>query len=900
MIRIPQFERSAKINFKLRSLIVIVIILCNSIPCFAQHSIKGRVIDEDGKPLTYATIVLLNPVDSTMQYYDVADDEGYYKIDNIKSGTYLIQYSFVSKEAICEEVTIPSDSGEDFGDKIMAGELKGEDVVVIAEYVPIEIKQDTVAFNAKAFKTKPGAVVEDLLRKIPGIEVDKAGNMKALGEDVEKVLVDGKEFFDKDPKVATKNLPAKAIDKVQVFDKKSEEAEFMGIDDGVRDRTINLLLNEDSKKGYFGNEEAGGGTGEHYRIEGKLYRFSSKLQSALFGMYNNINEFGYTGKDSKYWGEQVSGLNTTTAGGINLSYNVSKYNRYFFSYLVSSTKQNLEQDKSTENFIKDESYFQIEDLDKEERNTPHKANFGVRHKFNSRHNLMIDGDINISSNNRIDQVMTNTSLNDSLINNLDNTTNSKSFLSNFNLKGVDIVKLNGDKTQIKTSISAVYNKNNSELDWTDTTTIFNPASLTVNNQYQDNITDNLHFSVNPTLVQKIKPLWYLSTSINGGVNNKTLNRNQGIDRQDETFTDSLSADFNTDEIFIRPSFSLRRSTSKSQFNISVGARWNQFDKVLNDSSIDKSDYLYLMPGFSYNSNYRAGRYLHLRYNSSVNMPAVNQLLPVINTINQLSLYQGNIDLKPEYRHNLSLSWTIFDHFSFTSLFARLGAGYTKDKISLSRTINEDFTQLITPVNVPDHYTAYSYIYFSTPIRSLGIKVNIASHENWSRGISVINSEDNIQNTFIHTLDLNFENRRKEKWDITLGGSVSVTDTKYSISESQNNLYFNTTYYTDIGFTPNEKWNFETEANVVNYNSKSFSESVSIPILNAGISHYFLKGKKASLTLYGYDLLNENKGFQRISETNYLIQREWNTIGRYVMLSFSLRIGGELGKKMRRK
>jgi len=302
-------------------LFIVVTVSGSFVPCFAQHSIEGRVIDEEGEPLTYANVVLLNPADSTMKYFDVADKEGKYQIRNIKPGDYLMHFSFVTKEAIYEEVTIPSDSGGEFGDTVMKAAAAMDEVVVTAEYIPIQIKQDTVAFNTKAFKTKTGAVVEDLLKKIPGVEVDKAGNVKALGEDVNKVLVDGKEFFGKDPKVATKNLPADAVDKVQVYDKKTEEAEFMGVDDGVRERTINLLLNEDNKKGYFGNAGAGGGTGSHYNTGGKIYRFSSKLQSALLGMYNNVNEFRFTGKDMEEFGQRVSGLNTTAAGGLNLSYN---------------------------------------------------------------------------------------------------------------------------------------------------------------------------------------------------------------------------------------------------------------------------------------------------------------------------------------------------------------------------------------------------------------------------------------------------------------------------------------------------------------------------------------------------------------------------------------------------
>ncbi|MBT5876434.1 MAG: carboxypeptidase regulatory-like domain-containing protein, partial [Candidatus Latescibacteria bacterium] len=432
-------------SFKLGSLSIIVLMIGSFNPAFAQHAINGRIIDEYGAPLPYASIVLLTPADSTMQYFKVADNKGLYEIKGIIADDYLMQFSFATKETIYANVTIPADRGEGFGDQILKAAMR-EALQVVAEYIPIEIKQDTVAFNARAFKTAPGAVVEDLLAKIPGIEVDETGNVKALGENVSRVLVDGKEFFGTDPKVATKNLPAGAVEKVQVYDKRSEEAEFMGIDDGVRDRTINLLLNEDSKKGYFGSNELGGGTGEFFKTGGKIYRFSSNFQSALLGMYNNVNEFKFTGKNQGQFGQQVSGLNTTTAGGLNLSYNTEGSNRYFASYLVNSTKTSLVQKKSTRNYIVGDSFLQVEDMTENERNTPHELNVGVRHNVGRLHSMSIDGNLDMAADKLASKVKAATRQNGSLVNDLDNITTNRSELLNGDVRAVHIAKLNGDLT----------------------------------------------------------------------------------------------------------------------------------------------------------------------------------------------------------------------------------------------------------------------------------------------------------------------------------------------------------------------------------------------------------------------------------------------------------------------
>jgi len=876
-----------KFNGTLRPLFISAIMLGSAMPLLGQHSISGRVIDEMGAPLTYSNVVLLSPVDSTLLYFDVADKDGFYSIKKIKAGNYIIQYSFVTKKAIYENITIPSDLGEKIGDKQMEPSLMDE-VVVTGEYVPIQFNQDTVSFNARAFSTKTGAVVEDLLKKIPGIEVDRTGNVKALGEDVTKILVDGKEFFSNDPKVATKNLPANAIERVEVFDKKSEEAEFMEIDDGVRDRTINLMLNEEGKRGYFGNVDGGGGSGSHYKGGGKIYRFSSKFQSALLGMYNNVNEFRFTGRDHRDFGAQVKGLNTTGAGGLNISYNASKSNRYYGSYLVNSTQTDLEQTTTTENFLKKGSYNLLENSVKDERNTPHKANIGIRHNFSKQHRFILNGDMSLSSNKITNLASTGTSQNDTLINDLTNTYNSKTNEGEAEIRITDILKLRGDRTQIKTSIYAEYSQTETEMGWTNMTMFYNPDLTTVDQLYQNNSIDNFIYSFNPSVVQKIKKFWDITTGLNIGSKTSALNRDHGVGAQGSAIVDSLSADFETEEMFVQPSVSLRRSNRLYQLNFTLGGSWNQFDKIMDNGSIDKTDYVHLLPGISFNSNYRKGRRIRVRYNSGVNMPSASQLLPVLNTVNKFSHYEGNMDLTPEVRHNVSFRWSMFDAFSFTSLFAHFRAGYTNNKISNSQVINDDFTRVNKPVNVDYDYTLFSYGAFSTPIRSLGMKINITNRENWNKGISLINEEDNIQTIMTHTIDMSVENRKKDIWDMKVGGSISLTDAKYTITDD--NTYFNTSYYTEVIYTPSNRWTFETEASVENYNSKSFDEELSIPIINASVSYHFLKGDKSSISLQAFDLLNESVGFQRSSNNNRLVQREWNTIGRYAMLTLDLRVG----------
>ena len=866
----------------------IIIALLISMSGFAQYSVTGKVFDDKNEALIYATVTLLNPVDSTLKYFGVTKSDGTYQIKNIKPNDYLIQYSFVGMVTEIDKIIIPGKKGDNLGNKIMKP-TSLEEVEVMGEYIPIQFKSDTVEFNSKAFDTKPHDVAEDLLKKIPGIEVDESGNLKAMGEDVQKILVDGKEFFGKDPKVATKNLPADAISKVQVYDKKSEEADFMGIDDGVRDRTINLILDEKHKKGSFGNVEAGVGYEDLYNVSGKFYRFSGKSQIAALGMYNNVNEFGYSQKGHGGFGQQINGLNTTGAGGFNLSYNATDYNRYFISYLGRSTTTLLEQKSLKENYREDGSYYQDSKYENDETDSPHEINFGIRHNFNPNNNLTLDGDLNISSNSYLSKTLTNTSLGVSALSNWNSLTNSSSDNTNGSAKLVYIVKLNNGKTQIKTNISGNYSEDLSDLSWTNTGEYFNPDYLSTSSQFKNVDTRSNSLSANPTLVQEIADFWYLNGNIDFGMANENHDRIQG-NPTDNSVIDSLSADFSVSNNFIRPALSIEKSTANKQFTLSMGADFQTQSNDLYELVGEGKTYFHFIPGFSFNNSYQKGRRFSVRYSSGVNMPSVTQLFPVINNLNPVSMYQGNLLLKPEYNHNLSASWSIFDQFSFTSLFTRLRAEYTKDKIGLSHTTNEDLIQIIKPVNVDYNFSLSGMMYFSVPIRPLNVKLNLNLHESWNNGMSLVDSIENVNTTLTHYVKLSLSNRNKDKWQLNVGGSLNLTTSQFSISDSQNNTYFNTSYFAEIGYTPTQKWGFDLDGNIVNYNAKDLSESISIPLINAGVSYFFMKGNRGSVSIKGYDLMDKSKSISQTTGINYIQQVESNVLGRRVMLVLKMKFG----------
>lgn len=323
--------------------------------------------------------------------------------------------------------------------------------------------------------------------------------------------------------------------------------------------------------------------------------------------------------------------------------------------------------------------------------------------------------------------------------------------------------------------------------------------------------------------------------------------------------------------------------------------YNTTNFLWEDAGLEKSKFAFL-PGFSIDYEYKSGHRVNLNYRTSLVQPTLNQLLPIANTTNSLSVSYGNRNLKPEFQQNLFLHWIIFDQFSFTSLFTSVNASYTKDKINWARTINDNLGQTLNLINVDDDYRINGNMNFSTPIRPLGVNFKAGISEGWNRGINLVNGVENVNTNFSHRLTMSLDNRTKKKWDVVVGGAVSLTDAKYSLQESLNNRYTDFSYYTDIQYNPNDKWNFTVSADVTNYNDKSFGESISVPLIGAEVSYFFMKNNRGSFSLQGSDLLDKNKGITRVSELNYLRETRSNIIGRYVMLSFKYRLnkfgGGE--------
>lgn len=903
----------------MRKLLFVLLLCIPALKAFSQSSsIRGTIKDENNAVLSYVPVVLLHPADSTLAFFGITNDLGFFEIKSARNGKYILQATLMGHKPYFREIVLPVGGTGDVGIIVMkSAPIALKEVTVSEEHTPMKFKRDTIEYNTAAYVTKPDAVVEDLLKKLPGIEVDRAGNIKAMGEDVNKVLVDGREFFGNDQKLATRNVPADAIKKVQVFDKKSDESEFTGIDDGTRDKTLNLLLKENRKNAVFGELLAGSGNGGFYQGSSKAYKFTEKNQVAGLGMINNINQFGFSFKDyidfnggiqnfsghgggvqiklpgngSSFpvnFGQPVTGLSTSGAGGLNFSRVFKKDSRIFMSYIANGSDRNLVESTSSRNYTGSESFLQEDSLNEKKYDRAQRINFGLRNRIDSTQNIIVNGSAALSYGRTKSNSGTILYGDDYRQNQLASSRSEKANQFTANISGSYLKLINKGKTVFRFSSDGAYSHDIGRNSWLNDSWFSDPANSVISGQFQDNKSGLIDYSASSSLTVKAGRSEYIEPVLSAGRQKETLKRTQG-NQPDISVIDSLSPDFIREYQWFRPGVKLIRNTEKMELIIGLRSEFGRTSNSLNHDREINNNHFYFTPDFSWELEYKTGRRLRAYFQTLVNVPNTNQLLPVVNNSNPLILNSGNRELKPEVSYDLSLNWWIFDQFSFTTLLTNIDATYTRDKINWERTVGENLRQSLLLINVPDDYRIRSSADFSTPIRSLGVKINTNIEETWNRGLNFINGSENINTNFIHKLSVSIENRTKTKIDIIAGGSVQITDSKFSIQQSLNNRYSDFSYFTEMRYNPNKHFNFQLTAEVTQYNSRSFSKAVTVPLLGAEASYYFLKNNKGALTVSGSDLLNRNTGIERSSELNYLRERRSNMLGRFFMLSFKYKL-----------
>ena len=888
----------------------------------SRTTFKGKVVDEADQPIPGVTLMVLHPADSVLAKFSSSDVEGNFMIKNTPKGDYLLNFAFLGMEPIYMPVTSGNVEEQDLGKiKMLPASTLLNEVQVTADIIPIEIKKDTISYNAEAFQTQPNAVVEDLLKKLPGIEVQTDGSIKAQGETVEKVLVDGKEFFGTDPKMATKNLPARAIKKVKVYDKKSDIAEFTGVDDGEREKTIDLQLKEEFKKGLFGKVEGGYGSDEKYKASASLNRFSKTSQLSFLGQFNNINEQGFSFQDQMNFsgnsggfsgggrGEIRSmsadgfsfespstGLINTAAGGLNFTWQKSKKFNLRTSYFYNEVDNTLIQDVFRQNLF-DVPFDTDRHTDELKGTSTHRFSLASEIKPDSVNEINFNGRISVGNGKTMNENVLETTIPGNPIQSRANTMTDK---TNDNLaysSNLTYVRRFGNKGQ---NIAATFNLNKTDNDNESTlqslTEYFTTGNIEALDQLQYTISDNLNWGGQASFTQPLKKRRFLEAAYYYNQVDADYNKRvSDIFNSEPVENPELSSTYSSVYKYHRPGVTFRYSGETQNLNIGLQYQISELAGIESkeNTGITKQ-YQHLLPRIIWRNDIGNGKNMRMSYTTRTNSPSITQLSPVVDNSDPTSLYVGNPDLNAEYSHYLNMNFHSFTQFSSTSFFASLSGTLTTDKIITSRTSDEQLIELSKPVNIGKETQYNIYTSFGRPLNFIHSRFNINANATFTKTQSLIDLDLLDLNRWTRSAGISINNLNSKVLEYGLGTQWSFTDNYYTTDASldQNTLLQN--YFIDITLTIWKKWKLNGNYNYNLYSSDQFATDQSLALMKASISRFILSKDRGQVILSVFDALDENRGLSRSSQVNYIEEIRSNSIGRYFMLSFvyNLRGAGE--------
>ena len=911
---------------------------------FAQKfTVTGVVVDSDGKPLESAACVLLNSSDSSLINFSRSNTEGVFKLKNIPVGTaYTLRVTYVGYEPFLQD--IPKDFKAetlDAGAIRMVSLSKMLDAAVVTgQRNAVTFKNDTTEFDAAAFRVQPNATGEDLLKKLPGVEVDKDGNVKAQGEQVKQILVNGKKFFSNDPKIATQNIPAGAIKKVQVFDKKSDQAEFSGVDDGQRDKTINFELKDEYSKGTFGNITAGAGTDERYTLKGGINKFSKGQQLSVLGLGNNINKQGFSFEDySSYTGMSQrmagggavrveisgdnssvpldfgrnSGFTTTWAGGVNFNKQLSPKTEINTNYFYNNSDKNFDKTTDRQNFLPNRTYNTNSRSNSNSLNDNHRLNLVLDHKLDSFNTLKLTSSFSITTNKSTSESQTSTSNADKLLENFGNRlnftegsgmnlNNSLLWRHRFQKKGRTLTanfNYNQGQSKQNNDLNAVNNFYDTD---TGTSNLIRRDSTV---QTDDRVNDRNTYGTSLTYTEPIAKRTFLEFTYSYRKTNNDADRKVDTIRNGEHyFNSTLSNVFNNDFIYHRGGINLRYT--KKEINFSTGVQYQESLlrglNVTKNTETKPNPFRNFLPTARFSYEFTSSQRIGLDYDTDVREPSIDQLQPISDNSDPLNIYQGNPALNPEYNHRLRLRYNNFNQANMHSFFSNINFNYTLDKIVNEQVVTRNFVRITRPVNVKDAFSTNGFVGYNFPINPK-LRFSFNDNTSFNRGISLVNQAENITKRLTSTNNVRLDYRLRDSFDFSIGARVSYNNTAYSLQKSLNRTYFTHEY--EASFNITLPWNLRlvSDFNYQFYTGQNFGANQSIPIWNAAISKLLFKNKKGELKLAVLDILNKNTGFTRTTDANYIQDEFTASLRRYAMLSFTYAInplmggGGRGGQRM---
>ena len=936
---------------KVFALFNLLLFLCaGSLLAQKQYLIKGAVTDTMATyKMVNTSISVLNEKDSTLVKYTRVDADGNFQLSSPKPGRFILLVTYPGYADYVENFALDSvNTTKDFGsiNLILKATLL-QDVIIQGRVASIKIKGDTTEFNAGSYDIAPNSKVEDLLKQLPGIQVDKDGKITAQGETVNKVLVDGEEFFGDDPTLVTKNIRGDMVDKVQLYDKKSDQATFTGIDDGEKTKTINIKLKEDKKNGYFGKVEAGLGTEKFYSSQAMFNAFKGKQKFSAYGIFGNTGQTGLGWSDRDRYGGSGGNMEFSDDGGVMFFFGGDRDE--FDSFDGQYNGQGIPSANSG-----GLHYENKWDSDKHAINSNYKiGSIGVEGtRENLTQNNLPGGIINSTSNQRFDNMMfrqkadvtytirldTTSTLKVSIDGTVKNSTTNDDFLSAtlrednsllntgnrkltnesdqqlFNASAFWTKKLRKKGRTLSVNVKQSVNENNTEGFLNSTNEFFNEQrerdSVQNIDQYKINNINSSVFNTNMTYTEPLSKSLSLVLNYGLGVNNSTSDRksfNQSASGEYDILDREFSNDFELDQLSNQGGATFNLKMSKATVNAGTkisGVRFNQFDAYTDRDF--KRNFINWNPQASFQYRFSQQKSMRLSYYGNTSQPSIDQIQPVRVNTDPLNITLGNPNLKPSFRSNFNIGYNSYKILSDQYIYLNGSYSFTTNPIVNKTTTDQAGKNTYESINL-DSKSPYNY-YFNTSLSrkikgielNVGIDLSTNGNVNYTMVSDEIKTELNTTKSSNFSGGLNFSKYKEKKYNFRVSGGPSYNVINSSLQTRVNNEGWGVRADGHLSVYLPGKIEISTDGNY-QYTAKTqtFDEDLERFIWNASVSKKFFKQENVVLSLSGRDLLNQNIGFSRYASGNMVTQNSYTTIQRYFMCTLSWdfsKMGGSVPKK----
>lgn len=883
---------------------------------FAQESkvnITGTVVEEEtNEPIELATVRLLNVKDSSMVGGVTTTNTGSFMLKNIKTGNYLLNVTFVGFNPLFKPVHVTGKTNPlKLGRLTLNEGIQLSEAVVIGKAPEVVVRNDTMEYNADSYKVAEGSMLEDLLKKMPGVEVDTEGKVTVNGKEIKKVLIDGKEFFSDDPKVASKNLPSKMIEKVQVLDKKSDMAMMTGFDDGDEETVINLTVKPGMKQGWFGNAFAGYGSKDRYEGNAMLNRFLNNDQFTLMGGLNNTNNMGFSdlastmfsgmgGGGRRGFGRGGAGNGITSSGnaGLNFSKEFNKKLTLGGNIRYSHSDNDAWSKSKQENILTgDSSTFYNENNLSNTKNDNIGADFRMEWKPDSLTNIIFRPSFSYSSshNNENGNFETLT-LNKDTINT--GISNNFSDGEGYNVNAqLDYSRKLNDKGRVFSfslsgGASDSYNKG---MSYSETNYYLLDKDSILDQRFRY---DNTGYNYKAYLswVEPIGHNNFIQATYSFSQNRQeSLKKTYAWEEEEQDYTrldTAYSKSYRNNFINQRVSVSFKAQREKYNYTIGMNLdpSYTSSENFVADSVLSKwsRHVVNISPMAQFNYLFDKRTNLRIRYNGRTSQPSMTQLQPVADVSDPLNTVIGNPDLNPKYTNNLSIRFQKFTPEKQRAFMIMANGNYiVNDIVSYSVYEKESGKKVTTYKNVNGNYNANIRMMLNTPLRNKRFTVNTMTMASFDNSNGFINEEKNTSKNLVlsERAGIDF---RSDYIDVGLNGNIRYNGTSNSLQKQNNQNVFNygvggtTTLYLPLDFKVESDITYSTNSGYTNgFEQKEV-------LWNASASKSFLKNNQATLRLKIYDILHQRSNISRSVTATAITDTEYNTLSSYFMVHFIYR------------